>query len=85
VQLEDVVEIWGPASAIFTGRECGEYATPADTVPLAIRTTRCFSYIASGGGWRLVHHHGSFDDPELLARYQAATRAQAPIDAAEGR
>jgi ketosteroid isomerase-like protein len=73
VELEDVVEIWTPANVVFVGRERGEYVTAEETISLAIRTTRCLTYVASAGGWRLVHHHGSFDDPALLARYQAAT------------
>jgi predicted glycosyltransferase involved in capsule biosynthesis len=37
---------------------------------LKIRTSRLFQLI--GGRWRQFHHHGSVEDPELLARYQAA-------------
>jgi ketosteroid isomerase-like protein len=40
---------------------------------VAIRTTRVF-HRQENGEWKLIHHHGSFDDPELLARYQAAVR-----------
>ena len=35
---------------------------------LAIRTTRIFRW--NGERWRQVHHHGSFEDPVLLAEYQ---------------
>ena len=73
VELEALVEIWTPANVVFVGRERGEYVTADQAIPLVIRTTRCVSYVASAGGWRLVHDHGSFDDPALLARYQAAT------------
>lgn len=75
VELEDVLEVWTPANVIFAGRERGEYVTANETIPLAIRTTRCFAYIASSGGWRLVHHHGSLDDPRALARFRAAAVA----------
>ena len=37
---------------------------------LAIRTTRIFRW--NGERWRQVHHHGSFEDPVLLAEYQKA-------------
>jgi ketosteroid isomerase-like protein len=40
---------------------------------VAIRTTRIF-HRQENGEWKLIHHHGSFDDPELLAKYQAAVR-----------
>jgi ketosteroid isomerase-like protein len=40
---------------------------------IAIRTTRIF-HRQENGEWKMIHHHGSFDDPELLARYQAAVR-----------
>jgi ketosteroid isomerase-like protein len=54
------------------GRERGELVTPRATVALAIRTSRIYRRIDKA--WRQVHHHGSIDDPELLARYQAAVR-----------
>src|SRR5581483_2146497 len=44
-------------------------------LPLAIRTSRVFRKI--DGRWRQVHHHGSMDDPKLLARYQALVRSAA--------
>ncbi len=56
------------------GRELGEFRIGSTVVPLAIRTTRIFRMI--DGKWRQVHHHGSIDDPELLARYQAAVSRQ---------
>ncbi len=54
------------------GRERGEYRAGGVTLHMAIRTTRLFRLIA--GQWRQVHHHGSIDDAELLARYQRAVR-----------
>jgi ketosteroid isomerase-like protein len=77
VELEEVLEVWTPANVVFAGRERGEYVTASEIVPLAIRTTRCFAYVGTSGGWRLVHHHGSLDDPDLLARYRIATGAPA--------
>ncbi len=54
------------------GREHGEFCIGDTVVPLAIRTSRVFRLI--DGGWRQVHHHGSIDDPELLAKYQSAVK-----------
>jgi len=59
------------AGEIFyaVGRERGEFRMGETVVTLKIRTTRIYRLI--GGQWRQVHHHGSIDDPELLARYQS--------------
>lgn len=56
------------------GRERGSLAADGThpELRLAIRTTRLFRW--RGGRWRQVHHHGSMDDPELLAAYQRALR-----------
>lgn len=54
------------------GRERGEFCIWDTVVPLKIRTSRIFRLI--DGQWRQVHHHGSIDDPELLARYQSAVK-----------
>ncbi len=54
------------------GRERGEFRIGDTVVPLAIRTSRIFKLF--DGQWRQVHHHGSIDDPELLARYQSAVK-----------
>jgi ketosteroid isomerase-like protein len=55
------------------GRERGEYTGRDALLALAIRTTRIFRRI--DGTWRQVHHHGSMDDPELLAAYVRAVAA----------
>lgn len=54
------------------GRERGEFATGDTVLNMAIRTSRIFRLTNSG--WRQTHHHGSIDDPDLLARYQKAVR-----------
>ncbi|MBI1819258.1 MAG: nuclear transport factor 2 family protein [Nitrospirae bacterium] len=54
------------------GRERGEFHAGETVMNLAIRTSRIFQLI--NGRWRQVHHHGSIDDPDLLARYQAAVK-----------
>lgn len=56
------------------GRERGEYRAGETVVSLAIRTSRIYGKM--NGQWRQVHHHGSIDDPDLLARYQTAVRGR---------
>jgi len=53
------------------GRERGELDVSGQSMQLAIRTSRIFRR-DSDGRWRQVHHHGSIDDPQMLAAYQAA-------------
>ena len=55
---------------LFVGREKGFCETPAVRLELRIRTSRWF--IKTRGAWRQVHHHGSIDEPALLADYQRA-------------
>jgi ketosteroid isomerase-like protein len=64
------------AGEIFyvAGRERGEYRTDSTVLQMAIRTSRIYRHIE--GQWRQVHHHGSIDDPDLLAAYQQATKAK---------
>lgn len=57
------------------GRERGEYRAGEVVLKMAIRTSRVFRLI--DGKWRQVHHHGSIEDPELLAAYQKAVRSVA--------
>jgi ketosteroid isomerase-like protein len=54
------------------GRERGTYRDGESLHDLNIRTTRIFELI--DGHWRQLHHHGSIEDPKLLADYQAAVR-----------
>lgn len=56
------------------GRERGQLSKEGETLDLAIRTTRLFRW--SGGSWRQVHHHGSIEDPQMLARYLTAVRGR---------
>lgn len=53
------------------GRERGELDLDGQPMQLAIRTSRIFQR-DSDGKWRQVHHHGSIDDPDMLAAYQKA-------------
>lgn len=52
------------------GRERGSFERGGEKIDLAIRTSRIYRYV--GGCWCQIHHHGSIEDPDLLARYQAA-------------
>jgi hypothetical protein len=55
---------------LFAGRERGICTTPAGSIDLRIRTTRWF--VRQFGHWQQIHHHGSIEEPELLASYQRA-------------
>ncbi len=72
-ELWDIVRYATPTMVVFAGRERGAYEHDGASEPLDIRTTRIFRYV-DGQGWRQIHHHGSIDDPERLARYQRAVR-----------
>lgn len=59
------------------GRERGTFRQEGrPDLPLLIRTSRLFRR-GSEGRWRQAHHHGSIDDPKLLADYQARVRESA--------
>jgi len=51
------------------GRERGYLRSANEEIALAIRTSRIFQKIEHR--WRQVHHHGSIEEPHLLAKYQA--------------
>jgi ketosteroid isomerase-like protein len=53
------------------GRERGELEVSGRPMRLAIRTSRVFRRDADRI-WRQIHHHGSIDDPQMLAAYQQA-------------
>jgi len=52
------------------GRERGYFKMDNQQIDLAIRTSR--TYRMHDGRWQQIHHHGSMDNPELLAAYQHA-------------
>lgn len=58
------------------GRERGYFRMGGEEITLAIRTSRIFQKV--DGRWRQVHHHGSIEDPQLLAKYQAAVLGKKP-------
>lgn len=52
------------------GKERGYFRLAGKEIKLSIRTTRIFKKIDQK--WRQIHHHGSIENPESLAAYQAA-------------
>ncbi len=52
------------------GRERGYFELGEQKIDLAIRTSR--TYRLSCGRWNQIHHHGSIENPKLLAAYQKA-------------
>jgi ketosteroid isomerase-like protein len=70
VEFHDYTLHETPGMFYAVGRERGDFVSAGETLALAIRTSRIFRRTQEG--WRQVHHHGSIDDPELLARYQRA-------------
>ena len=60
---------------VAIGRERGELSRGADRLELTIRTSRVYRW--TDGRWRQIHHHGSIDDADLLARYQRAVSGPA--------
>jgi SnoaL-like domain len=59
-----------PQLFLAVGRERGHFTSSRATIDLVIRTTRIFRF--QSNRWRQLHHHGSIDDPQLLAAYLSA-------------
>lgn len=76
VELSDIIEYQSNDMMVFAGREHGEFTKGEISVPLSIRTSRIIQWLGSDVGWKQTHHHGSIDDPELLAKYQQAVRGK---------
>lgn len=75
VRFTDAATYLAQNTALFAGREIGTYLDADGTESvLQIRTTRFFTWHADAGRWRLLHHHGSIDQPDELHRYQQAAR-----------
>jgi len=53
---------------LFVGREAGTCTVAGQAMALKIRTTRWLVRI--DGRWRQLHHHGSIEEPAMLAAYQ---------------
>ena len=76
VALGDIVEFQSQEMVVFAGRETGEFTKNGKTVSLSIRTSRIVQWLGADHGWKQSHHHGSIDDPQLLAEYQHAVRTE---------
>lgn len=70
VAFHDFTSQGGADWHLFVGRERGSYEVGAQQFDLRIRTTRWF--VKRDGLWRQLHHHGSIEEPQLLAAYQTA-------------
>ena len=57
---------------VAVGRERGLLEVNNKKFDLAIRTSRTYCLI--NDDWKQLHHHGSMDDPEMLANYQNILR-----------
>jgi len=53
---------------VAVGREKGTIEINNEIIELSIRTSRVYCCYESQ--WKQVHHHGSMDNPQLLAKYQ---------------
>ena len=77
VAFHDFTSQGGSDWHLFVGREKGTCRTPTVSLDLRFRTTRWF--IKANGVWRQLHHHGSVEEPALLADYQRVIFG-APLD-----
>lgn len=68
VTFHDFTSQGGEDWHLFVGRERGRCETPEESLDVAFRTTRWF--VRRNDTWRQLHHHGSVEDPKMLADYQ---------------
>jgi len=68
VTFHDFTSQGGDDWHLFVGREKGTCITPDASMDVRFRTTRWFT--RRGGTWRQLHHHGSIEEPGMLAAYQ---------------
>lgn len=59
---------------IAVGRERGTLTVDSVSIELQIRTSR--AYRINNGRWKQLHHHGSMDNANLLAKYQTTLLAR---------
>lgn len=79
VEFFDFTSQGGDDHHLFVGRERGICKTPSAGIELRIRTSRWFVRIE--GQWRQLHHHGSIEEPALLADDQRAMLGKVMGDA----
>lgn len=70
VEFHDFSMQGDDSHCLFVGRERGSCVVGTMELELRIRTTRWF--VRTGDVWRQLHHHGSIEEPRLLADYQQA-------------
>jgi len=70
VEFYDYVVQRSGSMFCVAGRERGRFRLGDQELALAIRTSRSYQFL--GGRWQQIHHHGSIDDPDMLAAYQGA-------------
>ncbi len=70
VEYYDIEIMQTDAMFCAVGHERGWFRKDDEEIELAIRTSRI--YQIENNRWCQLHHHGSIDDPVLLARYQMA-------------
>lgn len=68
VAFHDFTSQGGVDWHLFVGRERGYCKRVGERLEVAFRTTRWF--VRLDGEWRLLHHHGSVEDPIMLRNYQ---------------
>ncbi|UWU75505.1 nuclear transport factor 2 family protein [Bradyrhizobium huanghuaihaiense] len=68
VTFHDFTSQGGDDWHLFVGREVGTCMTTDLKMDVRFRTTRWFT--RRGGAWRQLHHHGSIEEPGMLAAYQ---------------
>ena len=68
VKFHDFTSQGGDDWHLFVGREVGTCTTPHQRMDVRFRTTRWFT--RRRGAWRQLHHHGSIEEPKMLAAYQ---------------
>jgi hypothetical protein len=68
VTFHDFTSQGGEDWHLFVGREIGTCVTPDMKMEVRFRTTRWFT--RRDGTWRQLHHHGSIEEPKMLAAYQ---------------
>jgi hypothetical protein len=68
VTFHDFTSQGGDDWQLFVGREIGTCVTPDMKMDVRFRTTRWFT--RRSGMWRQLHHHGSIEEPKILAAYQ---------------
>ena len=71
-EFTDYTILEGADWFLAVGRERGTFTHNGESFDFQTRDTRLFRRI--GDRWKQVHHHGSFEDPALMERFQKAAK-----------